>query len=163
MTGARNVRGGIFLLALGLLAGLGMSLYAFKPMVPVPESLARYDDLPRRLFRLAHIAAVMLPLINIVLGGWLDRLSLPARAKQGVSWLLLLGGVGLPLTLSAEGLFPTLIPLHLSAIPAIAFAGGVVLAAAGAFRMTFPEEVSHDVRGEGVRGRAPALQESRRA
>ncbi len=135
MTGARNVRGGILLLAFGLLAGLAMSLYAFKPMVPVPESLAHYDDLPRRMFRLAHIAAVMLPVINIVLGGWLDRLNLSAGWRQASSWLLLLGGIALPVTLAIEGLFPSVIPLHLSALPAVAFFGGVALSAIGALRM----------------------------
>jgi len=80
LTGARNVKGGLVLLSTGLAAGLGMSLYAFQPLVPVPASLLRYDDLPRRLLRLAHIAGVMLPLINIVVGPWLDRLSLP-RAR----------------------------------------------------------------------------------
>ena len=34
MTGARNVKGGLVLLSTGLAAGLGMSLYAFQPLVP---------------------------------------------------------------------------------------------------------------------------------
>lgn len=166
MTGARNVRGGILLLALGLAAGLALSLYAFKPMVPVPESLAHYDDLPRRLFRLAHIAAIMLPLINIVLGSWLDRLSLRPGARQAASWLLLIGGIALPVALAVEGLFPPAIPMHLSALPAIAFSIGVFLAAAGAVRMTFPREVVHDGHGrggaKGPRDRSPAFHESPR-
>jgi hypothetical protein len=134
VTGARNVRGGIVLLGFGLAAGLAMSLYAFKPLVPVPESLAHYDDLPRRLFRLSHIAAIMLPIINIVLGAWLDRLRLPPAARMLASWLLLTGGIGLPIALALEGLVPPLIDLHLSAAPAIAFCAGVFLAAAAALR-----------------------------
>jgi hypothetical protein len=142
MTGARNVRGGLFLLSLGLAGGLLMSLYAFEPMMPVPESLAHYDNLPRRLIRLAHIAAVMLPLINIVLGPWLDRLALPRAATQTASWLLLLGAGGLPLTLAVEALLPPLIPWHLSAAPAIGFSLGVVLMSAGAWRTNHVKEVS---------------------
>ena len=143
MTGARNVRGGLMLLSLGLGAGLAMSLYAFQPLVPVPAALARYDDLPRRLIRLAHIAAIMLPLINIVLGPWLDRLRLPARAREAASWLLLAGGATLPASLALEAAVPTVISLHLSALPAIAFSLGVFLVSAGAYRTNFHQEVSH--------------------
>ena len=94
MTGARNVKGGLVLLSLGLAAGLAMSLYAFAPLVPVPPALAHYDDLPRRLIRLGHIAAIMLPLINIAVGPWLDRLDLSSAARAAASWLLLGGAVG---------------------------------------------------------------------
>ena len=143
MTGARNVRGGLMLLSLGFSAGLAMSLYAFKPLVPVPPALAHYDDLPRRLIRLAHIAAIMLPLINIVLGPWLDRLRLPSRVREAASWLLLAGGATLPATLALEAAVPTVIPLHLSALPAITFSLGVFLVSAGAYRTNFKQEASH--------------------
>ena len=143
MTGARNVRGGLVLLSAGLGAGLVMSLYAFQPLVPVPAALAHYDDLPRRLIRLAHIAAIMLPLINIVLGPWLDRLSLPARVREAASWLLLAGGATLPAALALEAAVPTLGSLHLAGLPAIAFCLGVFLVSAGAFRTSFQQEVSH--------------------
>jgi hypothetical protein len=143
MTGARNVRGGLVLLSVGLGAGLVMSLYAFQPLVPVPAALAHYDDLPRRLIRLAHIAAIMLPLINIVLGPWLDRLSLPTPVRETASWLLLAGGAMLPAALALEAAVPTVIPLHLSAPPAMAFCLGVFLVSAGAYRTNFKQEVSH--------------------
>src|SRR5262249_59718257 len=110
MSGTRNVRGGLMLLSVGLAAGLAMSVYAFQPLVPVPPSLDHYDDLPRRLIRLAHIAAVMLPLINVVVGPWLDRLQLSWRARETASRLLLVGAVGLPLALAIEPLVPTAIP-----------------------------------------------------
>jgi hypothetical protein len=143
MTGARNLRGGLMMMSLGLAGGLGMSLYAFTPMVPVPASLARYDDLPRRLIRLAHIAAIMLPLINVVLAPWLDRLRLSSALRQTASWLLLLGAAGLPLTLALEALVPPLIAWHLSGAPAIGFSLGVVLVTAGAWRADLLEEDPH--------------------
>ena len=143
MIGARNVRGGFALLALGLAGGLVMSLYAFAPMVRVPAALAHYDDLPRRLIRLAHIAAIMLPLINIVLAPWLDRLDLPRPVTQTASWLLLLGAAGLPLTLAAEAWWPPLISWRLSAAPAIGFSFGVFLVSAGAWRANLSTEVPH--------------------
>jgi hypothetical protein len=147
MNGNRNVQGGLVLLSLGLAAGLAMSLYAFKPLVPVPPALAHYDDLPRRLVRLAHIAAIMLPLINVAVGPWLGRLALSARARTAASWLLLGGAAGLPLTLALEAFVPTLIGLHLSAPPAVAFCAGAFIVSAGAWRTDFTRtEVTAETR-----------------
>ena len=167
MTGGRNVKGGLVMLGVGLVAGLAMSLYAFKPMLPVPESLAHYDDLPRRLFRLGHIAAVMLPIINIIIGGWLDRLRLARVTREIASWLLLIGGILLPASLTIEALVPPMIDFHLSALPALAFTGGAVIAGAGAMRTPFDQEARHAGRGgsgaKDVGDRAAAFQEGRRA
>ena len=132
--GARNVRGGLIILSAGLLMGIAMSLYAFVPMVEVPAALDRYDDLPRRLLRLAHISAIMLPLINIVLGGWIDRLSMPARRREAASWALLVGAVGVPLALTAEALFPLARTVHLSGVPVAVFCGGVFAISLAAWR-----------------------------
>jgi hypothetical protein len=132
--GARNIKAGLALLALSLVGGLAMSLYAFVPMVRVPEGLTRYDDLPRRLFRLAHIAAVMLPLVNVVFGLLLDRLRLSVGLKELTSFLLLAGAVGLPLALAAQGLSPVAREWHVAGPPAVAMTIGAVLMAVGAFR-----------------------------
>jgi len=140
LIGARNVKTGLALLALSLLGGLAMSLYAFVPMVKVPEGLIHYDDLPRRLFRLAHVAAVMLPLLNVVCGLVLDRLRLSVGAKELTSVLLLAGAVGLPLALVAQGLSPQAREWHVAGPPAVATTLGMVLMAVGALR-TPPEEL----------------------
>jgi hypothetical protein len=141
MIGARNVKTGLALLALSLLGGLAMSLYAFVPMIPVPASLDQYDDLSRRLFRLAHIAAVMLPLINVVFGLILDRLRLSLSLKEVVSFLLLAGAVGLPLALVAQGLNQQAREWHIAGPPAVAATIGVVIAAIGALRTPAEELV----------------------
>ncbi|HYF01479.1 MAG TPA: hypothetical protein VEJ18_21330 [Planctomycetota bacterium] len=134
MIGSRNVRAGLVLLAVGLLGGLALSLYAFHPVVQPPAGLANYDDLPRRLLRLAHVAAVMLPLINIVVGPWIDRLDLSPAGKQWSSTLLIGGAAGLPLALGMEAVVPALRPLHPSGLPAVGFIAGAVLMAVGAVR-----------------------------
>lgn len=121
----RNVRAGLLMLPLGLLAGLAMSLYSFHPIV---KGLWAYDDLPRRLLRLGHVAAVMLPLINIVVG--------PYVRSRLASSLLIWGAAGLPLALAAEAFFPPLRPLHPSGLPAIAFTLGTLIAGAGAIFAT---------------------------
>lgn len=113
---------------LGLLAGLGMSLYAFHPIVKSPWA---YDELPRRLLRLGHIAAVMLPLINIIVGPWIERIRLGPKAQRWASELLLWGAVGLPLALAVEAFFPALRPLHPSGLPAIAFSLGTLIIGRG--------------------------------
>lgn len=143
MSGARNVRGGLILLSAGLAAGLAMSCYAFQPLVTVPPALAHYDDLPRRLLRLAHIAAVMLPLINVVVGPWLDRVRLPLPAREAASWLLLLGAIILPCALAVEAVLPTMMWLHLSALPAVAFCAGLFVVSLGAYRTTFTTMEAH--------------------
>jgi hypothetical protein len=136
MIGARNVRGGIVLLSGGLVLGLVASLYAFVPMVPqVPAALDQYDDVARRLLRLAHIAALMLPLINIVLGGWLDRLTMPIARKVAVSHALLWGAVGVPLALAFEAAWAPAREWHLSGLPVLAFCGGVFASSAAAWHM----------------------------
>jgi hypothetical protein len=163
VTGARNVRGGLVLLSLGLVGGLAMSLYAFTPLVSVPAGLAQYDDLPRRLIRLAHIAAVMLPLINIVLAPWIDRVALPPVLRDTASWLLLTGAAGLPVSLVLEAVVPVLRPLHLPGIPAAAVTVAVCLIARGACRgIVETEEADADDIGRGVddtADRGDALQE----
>ncbi len=140
MIGAKNVKGGLVMVSLGLLAGLGMSLYAFEPIVRPPASLDQYDDLPRRLLRLAHISAIMLPLLNVVLGGWIDRLALPVPAKRCASLLLLLGGALVPLALGLQAVWAPARQLHLAGGPVVAFCLGVFLVTLGALRTNFRED-----------------------
>ena len=93
-----------------------------------------YGDLPRRMARLAHIAAVMLPLINIVIGSKLDLLALSPKWRRWASWLLLLGAVTLPPALLAQALSPTLAALHVSGVPAFALTAALLITAGGALR-----------------------------
>lgn len=145
MIGARNVKGGLILISFGFLAGLLMSLYAFVPVVSVPAWLLEYDDLSRRLLRLAHIAAIMLPLLNVVLGRWLDRLDMAEGAKQLASWLLLGGAASVPLALTVEAVWPPARGIHLAGTPVIGFCIGVFLVSLGACRTgrrSFVEEAT---------------------
>jgi hypothetical protein len=144
--GAKNVKGGLVLLSLGLLAGLAMSLYAFEPIVRPPASLDAYDDLPRRLIRLAHISAIMLPLLNVVLGGWIDRLALPRRAREAASQLLLWGGALVPVTLGLQAAWAPARSLHLAGGPVVAFCLGVFLVTLGALRADFRGMMSEEWR-----------------
>lgn len=141
MIGAKNVKGGLVMISLGLLAGLAMSLYAFEPIVRPPASLDDYNDLPRRLLRLAHISAIMLPLMNVVLGGWIDRLALSRPAKRCASLLLLLGGAFVPVALGLQAAWAPARGLHLAGGPVVAFCLGVFLVTIGALRTNFSKEL----------------------
>lgn len=140
MIGAKNVKGGMLLASLGLLGGLGMSLYAFEPIVRPPEALDRYDDLPRRLLRLAHVAAIMLPLMNVVLGGWIDRVALSTSAKRWASGLLLAGAALVPAALALQAVWPPAGALHLAGGPVVAFCLGVFVVTVGALRTDLRED-----------------------
>ncbi len=133
--GLRNVRFGLVGVPFGLIYGLLIALYAFVPMVPVPAGLDDYAALPRRLLRLAHIAAVMLPTLNLVLGPWIDRVALGQPARLWTSRLLIFGAVGLPLALTLQALSPLAARLHVTGVPAVAFTAGTALLAIGALRM----------------------------
>ncbi|HLY10709.1 MAG TPA: hypothetical protein VKW04_15510 [Planctomycetota bacterium] len=141
MIGAKNVKGGFVLLSLGLAAGLAMSLYAFEPLVQPPASLAHYDDLPRRLIRLAHISAIMLPLLNIVLGPWIDRVTLSRPAKEAASLLLLLGGALVPAALALQAVWAPARAVHVAGLPVVAFCLGVFQLTLGTLRTTLREDL----------------------
>lgn len=134
--GLRNVRGGLILLPLGLLGGLALSLFAFVPIVHPPPGFEQYGDLPRRLMRLGHIAAIMLPIINVVVGRELDRLALSEKVKRMASVGLLVSAVGLPFALALEALVPFLARLHVSGLPALTLTASLGLCAIGAARST---------------------------
>ncbi|HEX7897576.1 MAG TPA: hypothetical protein VF950_07430 [Planctomycetota bacterium] len=140
-----NVRAGLILLPLGLIGGLVMSLWSFHPIV---KGMWAYDDLPRRLLRLGHIAAVMLPLINIVVG--------PYVRGRLASHLLIWGAVGLPLALAAEAFVPALRPLHPSGLPAIAFTLGTLRVAADAIFATRSCHSAYKIICRASRGSSPS-------
>ena len=134
LVGMQNVKAGFLMISLGLIGGIFMSAYAFEPIVSVPESLDDYDDLTRRLLRLAHICMIMLPLLNIVFGLVLDRLHLALKTKRLASWLLIVGAIGLPITLALEAFWAPVRAWHIPSAPVCAFCLGVFILTAGAMR-----------------------------
>ena len=130
MSGARNIKGGLILISFGILGGMAMSTYAFKPET-------QYNDLRERILRLAHVSAIMLPLLNIVLGMFLHRIKLSGRSKAMVSYLLLIGAVGTPAALVASAFLSPLSAFWLSAIPVTMFSSGAFLVSFGAWKTDF--------------------------
>lgn len=85
--GERNVVWGWCAIILGAATGGLLGLWSFAGPVAPPPGFEAYQDLPRRLVRLAHVALFMLPIINILIGKELDGLGMSDRLKQLTSWL----------------------------------------------------------------------------
>jgi len=99
--GAANVRTAWWMIGVSLAAGALLGMWSFGGPMAAPEGFRAYDDLPRRLVRLAHIAAVMLPALNLLYVPWMSRTAWgPALRRLGCR-LLLFGTVALPVLLAA--------------------------------------------------------------
>lgn len=109
----------------GLLAGLALSLPAWRD-----GALGGYASFPRRALRLAHVAAVMLP---VIAGVWCCLLrpdETPAVRAAARLWIA--GGIALPLALAASAARRPLAPYVLP-VPALALVAASVL-----FAVPFP-------------------------
>ena len=107
------------LIALSLIAGGVLGLWSFGGPVAAPPGFQQYDDVPRRLARLAHIAAVMLPVLNLLYVPQLGATGLSRRVRAWGCRLLLFGTVLLPLVLAAAAFWQPLkylLPLPVTAL-----------------------------------------------
>lgn len=92
--------------------GLGLetllSAGTLLPSAPLAAGFGAPEELPRRLLRLARVAAVVLPLIALALGELRNRtagsaFNMQGKRWRGVEWLtrgLAAGAVGMPLLLT---------------------------------------------------------------
>lgn len=130
--GDRNRLVGWSLFLAGIVSGMLLGLWAFDGPLPAPERFAAYDGLPRRLLRLAHIAAMALGLTNIFFGHELPHVALSRIMRVVASRAMIVGGVLMPVLLTAAALderFKYLLP-----IPATASLVAVALVCAGLAR-----------------------------
>jgi hypothetical protein len=97
--GRRNLLWGWMTMWIGILSGSILMAWSFDGPFSSPRGFEDYADLPRRMSRLAHIAQVMLPLINVLIGRELDSLALTDKWKQICSWSAIIGMIGVPLGL----------------------------------------------------------------
>jgi len=118
-----------WLVGLGLLGGAVLGIWSLGGPVPAPPALAAYDALPRRLLRLAHIALVALPLLNLLYVPWIERTGWSLRSRRWSCRCLLFGTVGLPATLGLAAFWPAAI--HAAPAPALSVVGAVFFLALG--------------------------------
>jgi hypothetical protein len=128
--GAINIIWGWVTICVGIFSGAIIGMWSFSGPFPNPPGFKNYDDLPRRMVRLAHIAFVMLPLINIVYGQFLDKAQLTDQMKLIGSYLMLIGMVGVPVFLILGAL--VWLPFkYVEAIPVTATLVGLMIMAYG--------------------------------
>lgn len=124
---------GWILFLIGIIGGMVMGMWSFDGPVPAPAALADYSSLPRRLTRLAHIAAMALGITNILYGQELPRLRLSQRARDIGAWSMVAAGTLMPLFLSlaafADARWKFALP-----VPATASLAGVAIIVAGIWR-----------------------------
>ncbi len=129
MAGAANVRAAWGMICLSLVAGAVLGTWSFGGPVAPPAGFEDYAALPRRLVRLAHIAGVMLPVLNLLYVPWMRRTAWPEPLRALGCRLMLVGMIGLPLMLAGAAAWRPL--LHASAVPVLALVAGTALLAAG--------------------------------
>jgi hypothetical protein len=129
--GAWNRRVGWVSAAVGAGTGLIMGLWSFGGPAPVPAWLGEYGDLSRRLARLGHIAFFGLGILDILLAQELCRSALGRKAKQTASIAMIIGNIGLPLTLFAAAACEPL--KYLMSVPACSVFVALAILAYGVF------------------------------
>lgn len=127
--GRANVRWAWWMIGIGMAAGGLMGLWSFGGPLPPPRGFEAFDDLPRRLLRLAHVASIALPVLNLLYVPWIGRTRLHPRVRGAGCRLLLAGTVLLPALLAlAAWVPPALLVLPL---PVLCLLSAVFLLAGG--------------------------------
>jgi len=132
--GASNIVVAWWMIGIGTGAGAVLGLWSFGGPLPPPAGFAAYDDLPRRLLRLAHIASIALPVLSILYVPWMDRSTWDGRVRAIGCRLLLFGTVALPALLALTAIWrPALyaLPAPVLALVTTFFLLAVGLAGAG--------------------------------
>jgi hypothetical protein len=96
LLGRVNVRVAWWMIGGSMAVGAVLGLWSFGGPVPAPVGFVAYDDLPRRLVRLGHIAGIALPMLNLLYVPWIARSQWSDATRRVGCRLLLFGTVGLP-------------------------------------------------------------------
>lgn len=127
--GRVNVRVAWWMIGVSMAVGAVLGLWSFGGPVPAPPGFVAYDDLPRRLVRLGHIAGIALPALNLLYVPWMARSRWGDAARRRGCHLLLFGTVGLPSLLILAAFWEA--GRYLLPIPVLALIAAVGLLAAG--------------------------------
>ena len=127
--GRANVLVAWWMVGASMGVGAVLGLWSFGGPLSPPPGFRAFDDLPRRLVRLGHIAAIALPTLNLLYVPWIRRSRWgEARRRLGCR-LLLFGTVGLPSLLTVAAFWDP--GRYLLPVPVAALIVAIVLLAAG--------------------------------
>jgi hypothetical protein len=127
--GWANVRTAWWMIGVSMAVGAVLGLWSFGGPVPPPPGFQAFDDLPRRLVRLGHIAGIALPALNLLYVPCMARSRWRDEARRRACGLLLFGTVALPSMLLLAAFWGP--ALYLLPLPVIALIVAVCLLAAG--------------------------------
>ena len=71
--GRVNIRVAWWMIGASMAVGAVLGLWSFGGPLAPPPGFRAFDDLPRRLVRLGHIAGVALPALNLLYVPWMAR------------------------------------------------------------------------------------------
>ncbi len=94
--GQLNIVWGWVAIVFGITSGSILGMWSFDGPMKLPKNYEKYDNLPRRLTRLAHVAMFMLPLINVVYGNHIDEIPLSDQIKYFGSYSMIVLMIGIP-------------------------------------------------------------------
>jgi hypothetical protein len=117
--GQTNIRVAWWMIAAGMAAGAVLGLWSFGGPVEPPPGFRAFDDLPRRLTRLGHIAAIALPTLNLLYVPWMRRTRWSDPVRRAGCRLLLIGTIGLPSLLGLAAFWGpgrTLLPIPVATL-----------------------------------------------
>ena len=127
--GRANVRVAWWMIGGSMAVGAVLGLWSFGGPVAPPPGFRAFDDLPRRLVRLGHIAAIALPALNLLYVPWMARSRWGGPARRAGCGLLLFGTVALPSLLMLAAFWSP--GRYLLPLPVTALIAAVWLLAAG--------------------------------
>ena len=127
--GRANIGVAWWMIGVSMAVGAVLGLWSFGGPVAPPPGFRAFDDLPRRLVRLGHIAAIALPVLNLHYVPWMVRSRWGEATRRAGCRLLLAGTVGLPSLLMVAAFWDP--GRYLLPIPVGALIAAVFLLAAG--------------------------------
>lgn len=127
--GDANIRVGWWMIGASMAVGAVLGLWSFGGPLTPPPGFQTFDDLPRRLVRLGHIAAIALPVLNLLYVPWMARSRWSASVRRAGCRLLLFGTVALPTLLGLAAFWRPV--RYLLPVPVVALILAVCLLAAG--------------------------------
>ena len=127
--GRTNIRVAWWMIGASMAVGAVLGLWSFGGPLSAPPGFRAFDDLPRRLVRLGHIAAVALPILNLLYVPWMARSRWSRTTRRAGCGLLLFGTVALPSLLGLAAFWNP--GLYLLPAPVVSLIAAVWLLAAG--------------------------------